>query len=165
MQPIERADACSLSAAIGWLELGNPREAAAELERLTATGRQHPEVLDVQWRIGAEQKDWNAALQFAKRLIELHPENPSGWLHQSFSLHELERTAEAYQQLLKVADKFPKISTVTYNLACYACQLGQHYEAFRWLERTVQLLGQDQVRRMALKDPDLQPLWKEIEAW
>jgi hypothetical protein len=43
----------------------------------------------------------------------------AGWIHQSYSLHELKRTIEARNQLLIVAKKFAGISTVAYHLACF----------------------------------------------
>jgi hypothetical protein len=40
-----------LSAAIGWVGLGDWREANDELEKITQDLRSHPEVLEVRWLI------------------------------------------------------------------------------------------------------------------
>jgi hypothetical protein len=54
---------------------------------------------------------------------------------------------------------------IPYNLACYACQLGDLDDARRWLERAVALRSRADLRRLALNDHDLQPLWDEIRDW
>jgi hypothetical protein len=64
--------------------------------------------------------------------------------------------------LLTVVDKFPKEYIIRYNLACYACQLGNLKEARHWLKKAIDLAGTKEVELMALHDPDLEPLWKEI---
>jgi hypothetical protein len=51
---------------------------------------------------------------------------------------------------------------IPYNLACYACQLGKHEEAWEWLEDTFDLGNSKTVKLMALEDPDLEPFWAEI---
>jgi hypothetical protein len=60
-------------------------------------------------------------------------------------------------------EKFPKDPVIPYNLACYACQMQQPDKARVLLTRAMALGGRDHIKRMALSDSDLQPLWKEIE--
>jgi Flp pilus assembly protein TadD len=162
MAELESPDRYHLSAATGWLELGNPREARAELRHISPPHQQRPEVLELHWRICAEEKDWSTALAVARQLVEVAPEDPTGWIHQSYCLHELRRTEEARTLLLGVAEQFSRISTVAYNLACYACQLDQPEEARRWLDRAIALIGKDRVKAMALADPDLAPMHEDI---
>ena len=70
-------------------------------------------------------------------------------------------TAEAREGLLAVVERFPADATMHYNLACYECQLGNMPGAREWLERAFALDGSDAFKRMALDDPDLDPLWTE----
>ena len=163
MDELEPPDRHHLNAAAGWLELGSPLEARAELLRISEAHQQRREVLELHWRICAEEKDWPTALAVARQLVQVDPDNPTGWIHQSYCLHELKRTDEARQLLLKVEGKFSRISTIAYNLACYACQLGQPDEARRWLNRAMQLEGKDRIKAMALADPDLAPMLDEIQ--
>ena len=72
-------------------------------------------------------------------------------------------TQEARNQLAPVAEKFPAVSTIPYNLACYACQLGNPAEARQWLAKAIEIGGVDDIKRMALADPDLKPMWEEIK--
>lgn len=165
MAPLEPPDTHYLNAASGWLDLGNVPEATAELQRLSATAAAHPEVLALQWCIHAHARAWNHALATADRLIEAAPDNPGGWVDRSYALHELRRTEEAWTLLLPLARQFPRVLTIPYNLACYACQLGRLDETRRWLHEAARLKSLGYIKRMALKDADLKPLWSEIEAW
>jgi len=162
MDELEPPDRHHLNAASGWLELGCPREARAELVRISEAHQQRREVLELHWRICAEEKDWPTALAVARQLVQMNPENPAGWIHQSYCLHELKRTDEARQLLLRVEGQFSRISTIAYNLACYACRLSEPDEARRWLNRAIQLEGKDRIKAMALADPDLAPMRDEI---
>ncbi len=162
MRPIERPDSLHLQAAQGWLELGSHIEANEELEKITPQLRARPDVLKVRWEIYASAKKWEATLDIAAALIQLDPEDPLGWVHRSYALHEMKRTAEARDNLLRVVDKFPISATMRYNLACYECQLGRLEQARDWLQKAFALGGAKEMKLAALDDPDLEPLWKDI---
>ena len=59
--------------------------------------------------------------------------------------------------------RFPNDFIVPYNLACYACQLGDLVSAKSWLERALKRGKRKVVKRMALDDSDLAALHGEIE--
>jgi len=162
MKPLDLHDQRHLEAAEGWIELGNPLEANGELENITAENRAHPAVLEIRWQIYAKAKKWDAALDIASALIQLAPEHPLGWVHRSYSLHELKRSEEARDNLLRVVDKFPQDPIMRYNLACYECQLGQLEQAKSWLQKAFELGDPMKIKLMALEDPDLELLWREI---
>jgi hypothetical protein len=69
---------------------------------------------------------------------------------------------KAWEALLPAFSKFPKEPTIPFNLSCYACQMRQLDIARDWLKRGMAIGGKDKVKQMALKDPDLEPLWDEI---
>jgi predicted Zn-dependent protease len=161
-KPLELHDQRHLEAAQGWFELGNSIEATEELEQITPEMRGHPSVLEVRFHIYAAAKKWEYAAEIARAISEFAPDNPFGFIHQAYSLHELKRTQEARNVLLPVVDKFPEECIIRYNLACYACQLGNLAEARAWLKKASDLAGTKQIKRMALKDADLEPLWKEM---
>jgi len=163
MAEVDYPDRHHLSAALGWLELGNAREARAELNRIAPRQLAHPDVLEMRWKICAAEKRWDEALIVARAVIDLAPERPSGWIHQSYSLHELKRTREAWTELLRVAGKFTDVSMIPYNLACYACQLGNLTQAQRWLAAAISIAGKEEIKSAALADADLRPIWPEVE--
>jgi tetratricopeptide (TPR) repeat protein len=138
-------------------------EANVELELVAPELRAHPDVLKTRWKIYAEADQWEAALLIATTLVQAVPDDPDGWIGRSFALHEMKRTAEARDYLLQVIDKFPKISVMRYNLACYECQLGSLEKARDWLGKAFKVGDAKAIRRIALDDRDLEPLWKEIE--
>src|ERR1035438_9905801 len=102
------------------------------------------------------------AAEVARALTVMLQENSFGWIHWAYSLHELKRTQEAWNVLIPMADKFPCEHTVSYNLACYACRLGNLKESLRWLEKAINLAGKKDIRARALDDPDLELLWNQI---
>jgi predicted Zn-dependent protease len=147
-----------LEAAQGWLGLGNWREARAELINIPAQLQSHPEVLQVRWAIHAAAKEWKSAAEVAEAFRKARPESPFGFVHLAYALHEMKRTQEAQNVLLPVVEKFRDEFIIRYNLACYACQLGDGAAAWTWLEKSMALNDPDEVKQMALNDPDLEPL-------
>ncbi|MBI5388122.1 MAG: tetratricopeptide repeat protein [Verrucomicrobia bacterium] len=150
------------NAAQGWLELGNAGEASRELERVSAENQSHPDVLELRWELLALEKRWAEAADVADKLVRVAPARCSGWIHRSYALHELGRTREAWDKLLPAATDFPKVSTVPYNLACYACQLGHLDEAREWLATARRAGDAKHITEMARKDRDLEALWGEM---
>jgi predicted Zn-dependent protease len=157
------ADQRHLEAAEGWLGLGDHIEAQKELDAITPELHGHPLILNLRWQVCAAGKKWKAALDIAASMTRTAPNDPQGWVHQSYALHELKRTQEALDALMCVVHRFPKVAIMRYNLACYECQLGHVTEAKAWLKMAF-VLAEDarQMRQMALEDPDLGPLRKEV---
>ena len=147
---------------MGWIELGNHEEADEELDKIEATLRVHPNVLEVRWIIHAKVQHWELCKDIGSTLVKLAPERTTGWIHRSFALHELERTQEAYDALKPALDVFKKEYLVRYNMACYACVLGNKDEARELLGKAIEL-GGDSVKTQALEDPDLQGVWVSEE--
>src|SRR5436309_14389088 len=164
MQRLEPSDIHCLSAAIGWLELGNTTEAGAELALVDSRHKGHPDVLEVRWLLCAQERRWGEALQIARALVQSAPDRSSGWLHQAYALRRVPEGSDkkAWEALLPAFDKFPKEPTISYNLSCYACQMQQLDAARVWLKRAAVIGGKEKIKRMALQDPDLEPLWNEI---
>jgi len=77
----------------------------------------------------------------------------------------LGRTLEAWNKLLPAVERFPKEATIPYNLACYACQLGNLEHARVWLEKAAQIRGRRTIKALAADDADLKPLRTTLEEW
>ena len=162
MKELGLNDQRHLKAAEGWLELGDVLEASEELENITPQMKAHPDVLCLRWEVYAKAKKWELAAEVARGISNIVPDSPYGWIHWAFSLHELKRTKEAYEIVNSVVARFPDEVMMRYNLACYACQMGNLKEAMQWLEKAIDLAGKKDIRMMALDDPDLEPLWLQI---
>jgi tetratricopeptide (TPR) repeat protein len=115
----------------------------------------------VRWQIYAHDKQWAACLEIANAVIKLAPQRSFGWVHRSYALHEMKRTQEAFDSLLPSAKKFPKTWIVPYNLACYAAQLNRLDECLEWFKKAT-AIDEQTVKRQAIDDPDLKPLWDSM---
>lgn len=140
-KPVTAPDLHFLNAAIGWLELGNHQEAAAEIEQISYLTRFHPDVLVVRWKVFARTRNWERSLDVARALVKIAPDRPTGWICQAYSLYNTKRSVEAWMKLVVAAKKFPKISAIPYFLACLATQMGNKDEATRWLNRWNEMTG------------------------
>ena len=164
MSRLEPPDVHILTAALGWLELGNARESLAELATISPANQRHLGVLELRFAALADLKDWAAALPVAEQLVAVAPEQVSGWLHRAYALRRLPAGGlpAAWSALLPAGEKFPEEPMVAFNLACYACQLGDLTAAREWLARAERISGVKAIREQALADADLEPLWAEL---
>ncbi len=165
MEELEPPDTHHLSAALGWMELGNCTEARADLAKVSAALALHPAVLEVSWTVYAAEKDWAKALETAERLVQCAADHASGWLHRAYAMRRAPGGGlqAAWDALIPAVDRFPKEPTIPYNLACYACQLEKLDEARRWFQRALGVGEKAKLKSMGASDPDLRPLWGEIK--
>jgi tetratricopeptide (TPR) repeat protein len=157
--PLQPPDSIHLEAAQGWLLLNNPLEAQAELNQIQSRQQQHQEVLGLLYQIHGALNQWDRAHETAQQLVATLPNHPESWIWRSFAARRMTDggLARALQELLPAAEHFPREPIVPFNLACYTCQLGQLDEARAWLHRAI-TLGGDEIKQLALQDPDLAPL-------
>src|SRR5215475_8175914 len=112
MSKLEPPDTHHLSAAVGWLELGNPAEAAEEIARLSQEALNHPDVLEVRFSICATGQRWDAAAELAETLVTVAPDRSSGWVHRAYALRRSRGGGLqlAWAALRPAFEKFPKVS-------------------------------------------------------
>jgi hypothetical protein len=152
-----------LTAAVGWIELGNRVEARLELERISSKFRDHPDVLELKWTLASDAKDWAACVDIAESIVRVAPSRSFGWIHRAYALHELGRTEEAWNLLMPAEKMFPDEFLIPYNLACYAARMEKLDEAKFWLSKAVTLGGIEKVKQMGLQDSDLSALWPDLQ--
>ncbi len=164
-QALEPPDCHYLSAAIGWLELGNPAEAELELEHIQPENVDREVVLDVRWQLYQSQALWGKALETATRMRQLYPNEPAGYIHSAYAMRRTEGggLVYAWNILAPAAELFPKEPIIPYNLACYAAQLGKLDRAWELLEQAMDIGTKSVIRKMALVDPDLTALWPRLK--
>lgn len=153
-----------MRAAEGWLELGNVAEAKVELESISPELREHPAVLEMRWQICAKESNWDAAKELAQVIVAQMPDDADGWLHLSYATRRASggSVQAAWDVLYPVSKKFVGVPLIFYNLACYACQLGQIKAARELLRKAFVAGDATRYKLMALRDSDLKPLWEEI---
>jgi Flp pilus assembly protein TadD len=164
VKPLEPPDSHHLSAASGWLGLGNVVEAGAELEKIAPQFGSHPEVLAVRCDIHFKAGSWDAAAEIAGTLTRLEPQEPGAWISLAYATRRKTGggIAQARAILIQVQRTFPKETIIAYNLACYDCQLGDLDAAKAWLDKACILGDALSIKKMAGQDPDLEPLWPEL---
>jgi len=158
--PLSRLTALHMRAAEGWVELENPGEALLELEAIAERERSLPPVLEMFWRVYAAWHKWNPAYEVAVRLVDTTPDEPAGWIDRAYALRRMKGGGlqAAYEALLPALERFPEEPVFPYNLACYSAQRNRLDEARDWLERAMAVGDPQVLRKMALADPDLEPL-------
>ncbi len=161
MKPLDPPDTHHLQAAIGWLELENADESLLELNKISNANQHHPDVLELRWQTHAKKGEWESAVEISNLLVRQAPGRPSGWIHRSFALHEMNQTEEAHDLLLPALAVFEKNWIIPFNIACYLCQMEKTQEAMEKLKLAIER-GGDDAMNTALKDPDLVPLLEEI---
>lgn len=165
-------EAAHLLAAQGWLELGDHAAALVELERLAAIHRYHPAALQVRWALYMKAEQWQAAFQLADFMTRVPPlsQEAKTFLQRSHAASRMDEGGVdlAYGLLEEVCGRFVGEPSVSYQLACYACQLGRVPEArvllgiaFAMAEKCQQSQGW---HSRALSEPALEPLWAELTA-
>ncbi len=148
--------------ASGFLALGMVKDAAAELRAVAAADVDTPEVLHLWIALYHETKEWPRLVGVAERLAREAPELEQGWISWAYALRELEEVEAAQTVLREAEPRHGEASAVLhYNLACYACLLGDRDEARRRLATAVEMDAD--FAESAREDPDLAAMRDELE--
>lgn len=149
-------------AAEGWLELGNPVEAEAELGRVSADVGVHPDLLHLRWQICRCAKNWDQCLETATALTRIAPADPRAWTAMAQTLYFTRRIAEAYDLAVSKITRFPTHWPLYYDAACYACLTGRLDQARQFLRLASTFGDEAHVKKIAADDPDLKPLREPV---
>ena len=156
MQDYER----NINAAQGYSELGMHDEALAELDVIPVELLGKTELVEMRLLILMHARRWKTALQMARKLCQYSPDATGGYIHTAFCLHELGRTREAREVLLKGPPSLLTEAVFYYNLACYDVALGEPEQALENLERSFRM--DKKFRSFAQSDPDLSAIWGKL---
>jgi predicted Zn-dependent protease len=147
-------------AACGYAELGMSRESIAELNALHEDHQGRPEVLQLRLHHLMRDKKWARALVISRKLCRIAPQCCTGFLHAGFCLHELGKTAQAKELLLKGPPALLKEPIYYYNMGCYDALLGNSKSAQVHLLTSFKM--DPSFREIAKRDPDLQSIHELI---
>jgi hypothetical protein len=148
-----------LEAALGYLDLGMHQDAWNELERLPPELRANDLVLDLRISIYHALGKWESARILAESLAKRSPECPHWWIHWAFSLRREKSVEAARAVLLEAVVVHPEEPLIPYNLACYACVVGQLDAAYKLLQVAFSI--DVTLKQVALHDQDLDPIFGE----
>jgi len=170
MKALEPPDSLYLRAAEGWFGLGDLESAILELEKISPPAQSHPQVLEVKYCVYATAKKWDGCVEVGRLLVDLEPNQSFGWVNRSYAIRRASggSVRAAYEALRPAAERqLDDLEQVTFNLACYACQLGNLDEAREWLEKAFTSAERSgtlrQRMREALDEDDLKPIRDEIK--
>jgi predicted Zn-dependent protease len=163
IKPLDTPDCFHLDAAGGWLGLGDVESATSELREISPSEQTHPAVLSVLYEIYSRSAQWDKAADVAGELAEILPEESFVWINLAYATRRKTNGSipEAKKILLGAQPKFSKQYLFPYNLACYCSQLGEMEQAEQWLKKAA-AIDNAAVKKMALKDTDLKPLWDRL---
>jgi hypothetical protein len=164
MKPLQPPETHYVSAAAGWLGLGNWQEAAEELKRVSPASFSHPDVLAVRYEILAKAGHWQSASDIAITWTKKAPGERGAWIAQAYAARRKPGGGISPARAILAAARlrFPDEPLIAYNLACYECQLGNLAEARTMLKEAFSLGDASHLKKMSLEDPDLTPLRPEI---
>ncbi|HEU5081258.1 MAG TPA: hypothetical protein VFT72_18745 [Opitutaceae bacterium] len=152
-----------LEYARGYLALGLARQARDELAAIAEEEQKNVDVQEVWVDVWMELKSWKRVVRAARGVCEKRPAGERAWIAWAYALRELQRVEEAQDVLWRAEKRYGQNSGLLhYNLACYACLLGNQDEAERRLKRAVSM--DTSWRDAALEDPDLKDLRPRLDA-
>ncbi len=140
----------------GYAELGMFARARQELATLPRETLGRVDTLGIALLCELGESRWDQALARTRELCRLQPEDPAGYLHAAFCLHELGRTQEALHVLMHGPPALHLRAVYYYNMACYNARLGDSEAAMQLLNRAFSM--DKSLRRAAKKDQDLDVL-------
>lgn len=150
----------ALQSAEGYGELGMFEDAMRELESIPQEYQRDLKVAQIRMFTLLRFKQWRTALEVSQLLCNDHPDQPVGYIHAAFCLHELGNTAEARETLINGPQSLLNEPTYYYNLACYNAVLGETQQARAYLKTSFKM--NKKFRELAENDPDLRAIWQEV---
>ncbi len=153
-------DKNKLRAALGYIELGMLTEAAEEVAGLSPETINDFDAMILRLELSQRSGKWKDAELIARRLTKMQPEEPDWSIALAYAARRAHSVEVAREILCDAVVRFPKEAVIHFNLACYACQLGEIPVARDCLRKAFALDRTYIVT--ALKDQDLRPIWPEI---
>jgi Flp pilus assembly protein TadD len=135
-------------------------DAALALEEIAPEDKHRNEVLGARVILYMATKKWDMAVAVASHLVKIEPKNEAWWISLAHSIRRSEGVEKAEAVLLRARAIHPKVAMIAFNLACYASVTGRMEEAKEQLRRAIDL--DKDMRKLALEDEDLKPLWDWI---
>lgn len=147
----------ALHAADGYLFLGLPAEAFAELSTISEEEAEGASVMLARIRVLLHMKRWREAERLSSRGSNLHPGEEEFTVQLAFALHQMRKGEKAVEVLLAAPEWIRRTGILHYNLACYEARLGDLKTARQCINAAIQINAA--MKKNAQKDPDLQALW------
>ncbi len=160
--PLNTTTQHHLSAATGWLDLGNHVEAHKELEKLPHNQRAHPQALKLRCRIYRQAEKWDYLAILAESCYSAHPQEAQFLIDWAWAEFRQGRRERAAVVLLHESHRFPSSEQLAYDLAIVLASLDRLPEARDWLARAFEVASEpEKVKLRALEEAELRAVWTE----
>lgn len=107
-------------------------------------------------------KRWEECAVLGQEAASRYPDCGAIYLVTAYAIRRAQSLPAARDFLLLAEDELGDEAMFHFNLACYACQLGDLQEAERRLEMAFEI--DPKYRSQALEDEDLRPMWDNLKA-
>ena len=127
---------------------------------MSSAAAAHRDVLALRLMVLQKAGNWQKAQAAAAHLVTLEPTDPGWTIALAYATRRADSIERAQEILRDARITYPEEALIHFNLACYACQLGQLDEAREYLHAAFSL--DSSMKKQALEDEDLKVLWPEI---
>jgi tetratricopeptide (TPR) repeat protein len=154
--PLRSSTRRQLEYATGYLTLNLKREAAEALDEIDPADRDLTPVLSLRAAVHCELAEWASAAPLLAILCEREPGEAGHWVQYAYATRRHLDIETAREILRRGLALHPHESTIHFNLACYAAQLGELEAARLHLNAACKL--DPAFVALSRTDPDLAPL-------
>ena len=144
----------------GYLELGMFEDATRALEQINAEDKMRREVSYAALIVHLAAENWDMAVTIAADIVKAEPKNPTTWILLAQAVRHAGNVEQMERVLFKARAWHPRDPLILFKLACCASVTGRIEEAKLRLGDAIDL--DEKVRRLALHEEDLRPLWDWI---
>ena len=138
------------------------RQRCERPRRIKPEDKTRTEVLSVRVDLYSAARKWDMVAAVASHLVKVEPEEAGWWINLAYATRRCESIEKAETILLRARELHHENALIEFNLACYASVTGRIQQARDLLRRAIEL--EKEIRRPALDDDDLKPLWDWIVA-
>ena len=141
----------------GYLELGMFEDATLALEQMKVEDKTRREVSYAELAVHLAAKNWDMAVTIAADIVKAEPKDQATWILLAHAVRHAGNVEQMEMVLFKARAWHPRDPLILFKLACCASVTGRIEEAKLRLGTAIDL--DESVRRLALDDEDLRPLW------
>lgn len=150
--------------AIGWMELGNGKEALSSIEQIVDKYAIRFEVLALKWSILYKLGRYKKCKDVSYFLTLFHSANVDSWMMHAQSFYNQKQYQKAYETLQSVEKQFKNDWRFAYDYACYHSLTKRFEKVDYWLKVAKRKGDPKEVDKMFENDPDFKPYLKYLES-
>lgn len=150
--------------AVGWMELGNYKEALISVNQIEDKYSLRFEVMALKWSILYKLGRYRKCKDISLDLTIFHNNNVDSWMMMAQSFYNQKQYQEAFETLQAVERRFKNDWRFAYDYACYHSLTKRFDKVDHWL-KVAKLKGDPkEVDKMFENDPDFKPYKEYLES-